>query len=107
LLHKGRLLLCDTPAQLKKNLRGEVVAVICSEGRRLRDALQGAEGISSLVLVGDGLHLVVDDAERRMPELRTRLTTAELSFDAIQRITPTIEDLMVATVEASALEANL
>jgi ABC-2 type transport system ATP-binding protein len=107
LLHKGRLLLCDTPSQLKKNLRGEVVAVISSEARRLRDALQGAEGISSLVLVGDGLHLVVDDAERRMPELRTRLTTAKLSFDAIQRITPTIEDLMVATVEASALEANL
>ncbi len=107
LLHKGRLLLCDTPSQLKKNLRGEVVAVISSEARRLRDALQGAEGISSLVLVGDGLHLVVDDAERRMPELRTRLTTAKLSFDAIRRVTPTIEDLMVATVEASTLEVNL
>jgi ABC-2 type transport system ATP-binding protein len=107
LLHKGRLLLCDTPSQLKKNLRGEVVAVISSEARRLRDALQGAEGISSLVLVGDGLHLVVDDAERRMPELRTRLTTAKLSFDAIRRVTPTMEDLMVATVEASTLEVNL
>lgn len=107
LLHKGRLLLCDTPSQLKKNLRGEVVAVISSEARRLRDALQGAEGISSLVLVGDGLHLVVDDAERRMPELRTRLTAAKLSFDAIRRVTPTMEDLMVATVEASTLEVNL
>lgn len=104
LLHKGRLLLCDTPSKLKKNLRGEVVAVICSEARRLRDVLQGAEGILSLVLVGDGLHLVVDDAQRRMPELRARLATAKLSFDDIHRITPTIEDLMVATVEASALE---
>jgi ABC-2 type transport system ATP-binding protein len=101
LMHKGRLLLCDTPSQLKNNMRGEVVAVISSEGRRLRDALEGAEGISSVVLVGDGLHLVVDDAERRMPELRTTLTRAKLSFDAIHRITPTIEDLMVATVEAS------
>jgi hypothetical protein len=36
-----------------------------------------------------------------MPELRTTLTRAKLSFDAIHRITPTIEDLMVATVEAS------
>lgn len=107
LLHKGRLLLCDTPSQLKKNLHGEVVVVISSEARRLRDALEGAEGISSLVLVGDGVHLVVDDAERRMPELRRRVTAAELSFDAIRRITPTMEDLMVATVEASTRDANL
>jgi len=106
LLHKGRLLLCDTPSQLKKNLYGQVVAVISRDARRLRDVLEGAEGISSLVLVGDGLHLVVDDAERRMPELRERLTAANLPFDAIHRITPTIEDLMVATVEASAVEAN-
>jgi ABC-2 type transport system ATP-binding protein len=107
LLHKGRLLLCDTPSQLKKNLRGQAVAVISCEGRRLRVVLEGAEGISSLVLVGDGLHLVVDDAERRIPELRARLTAANLPFEVIRRITPSIEDLMVATVEASTAEANL
>ena len=106
LLHKGRLLFCDTPSQLKKNLPGEVVAVISSAARRLRGELERAEGVSSLVLVGDGLHLVLDDAERRIPELRTKLTVAGLPFDDIVRITPTIEDLMVATVEADMSEVN-
>jgi len=106
LLHKGRLLFCDTPSQLKKNLPGEVVAVISSAARRLRGELERAEGVSSVVLVGDGLHLVLDDAERRIPELRTKLTVAGLPFDDIVRITPTIEDLMVATVEADMSEVN-
>jgi ABC-2 type transport system ATP-binding protein len=99
LLHRGELLFCDTPPELKKKLRGEVVAVISSDARRLRAELERAEGVFSLVLVGDGFHLVLDQAERRIPELRARLTAAQLPFDDLVKITPTVEDLMVATVE--------
>ncbi len=99
LLHQGRLLFCDTPGRLKKSLPGAVVAVTSPEPRRLREALEKAEGISSLVLVGDGLHLVVDDGPRRIPELRARLADAGLPFHGIEQITPTIEDLFVAAVQ--------
>jgi ABC-2 type transport system ATP-binding protein len=99
LLHQGHLLFCDTPAGLKKNLPGAVIAVITPESRRLRDLLVGTEWISSTVLVGDGVHLVVDDGGLRIPELRTRLVSASLPFDSIERVTPSIEDLFVETVQ--------
>ena len=106
LLHKGALLFCDTPAQLKKKLPGDVVAVISSDGRRLRSELEHADGVSSLMLVGDGVHLLLDDAERRIPELRSRLTAAKLAFDHIVKTTPTVEDVMVAAVEGKAGNAH-
>ncbi len=106
LMHKGQLLFCDTPSQLKKNLPGDVVAVTSSDARRLRGELQRAEGVTSLVLVGDGFHLVVDDAELRIPELRRRLTAAQLPFDDIVKTIPTVEDLMVTAVEARMAEAK-
>jgi ABC-2 type transport system ATP-binding protein len=99
LLHQGHLLFCDTPAGLKKNLPGAVIAVITLESRRLRDLLAGTEWISSMVLVGDGVHLVVDDGGLRIPELRTRLASASLPFDSIEQVTPSIEDLFVETVQ--------
>lgn len=99
LLHQGRLLFCDTPTQLKTRLPGAVVAVISAEPRPLREALVDAAGVSSSVLVGDGVHLTVDDAERRIPELRRRLTEAGLTFDEIVPVTPSIEDVLVATVQ--------
>jgi ABC-2 type transport system ATP-binding protein len=99
LLHQGRLLFCDTPAALKKNLPGAVISIVSAEPRRLREPLEKAEGVSSLVLVGSGVHLVVDDGARRIPELRARLTAAGVAFDAIEQITPTIEDLFVAAVQ--------
>jgi ABC-2 type transport system ATP-binding protein len=99
LLHEGRLLFCDTPAQLKARLPGAVLAVRSPEPRRLRAPLEQARGVSSLVLVGDGVHLVVDDAERRIPELRQQLAAAGVDFEDIVEVTPSMEDLFVSAVE--------
>jgi ABC-2 type transport system ATP-binding protein len=106
LLYKGGLLFCNMPSELKKNLLGDIVAVISSDARRLRNELRRAEGVRNLVLMGDGFHLLVDNAERRIPELRARLKAAELPFDDIVQTTPTIEDLFVTAVEARMSEAK-
>jgi ABC-2 type transport system ATP-binding protein len=54
------------------------------------------------VLTGDGLHVVVDDAARRIPEFETQLKIAQIPFDVIQQVSPTIEDLFVDAVGGGA-----
>jgi len=98
LLHQGRLLFCDTPQELKNRLRGAVLAVRSSEPRAVRDRLQGAPGISCLVMTGDGVHLVVDEAARRAPELEARLTASATPFEKVEQVAPSIEDLFVHAV---------
>lgn len=105
LMHNGHLLMCDTPAALKRRLPGAVVTVQSRDARSLQPALARAEGVSNQVLVGDGVHLFVDDAARRIPELRRTLETAGLSFDEIAPSAPTLEDLFVATVTREVAEA--
>jgi ABC-2 type transport system ATP-binding protein len=102
LLHRGKLLFCDTPANLKAKLDKGVLSITSSEPRRLRLELEHAAGISSLVLTGDGLHVVVDDAVRRISEFEARLNSAHVPFDAIQQVAPTIEDLFVDAVSSGA-----
>ena len=67
LLNQGKLLFCDTPANLKAGMGKGVLSITSSDPRSLRSQLEHADGISSLVLTGDGLHVVVDDAVRRIP----------------------------------------
>jgi ABC-2 type transport system ATP-binding protein len=98
LLHQGRLLLCDSPARLKGGMQGAVVAVTTPAPAAVRDDLQGMPGVSSVLLVGDGVHLVVDDAERCVPAIRARLGAAAIPFSEVARVTPTIEDLFVASI---------
>ena len=102
LMHQGKLLFCDTPANLKSQLKKGVLSVTSGEPRRLRTELEHADGISSLVLTGDGVHVVVDDAARRIPEFEARLRRAGVAYDTIQQVAPTIEDLFVDAVGSGA-----
>jgi ABC-2 type transport system ATP-binding protein len=102
LMHQGKLLFCDTPASLKASLGKDVLSVTSAEPRALRGQLEHTEGISSLVLTGDGVHVVVDNAAWRIPEFEARLKSAGVGFDAIQQVAPTIEDLFVDAVAGGA-----
>jgi ABC-2 type transport system ATP-binding protein len=102
LMHEGKLLFCDTPANLKSKMGKGVLSITAAEPRNVRSELEGAEGISSLLLTGDGVHLVVDDAARRAPEFEARLKRANIPFDAILKVAPSIEDLFVDAVSAGA-----
>jgi ABC-2 type transport system ATP-binding protein len=100
LLHLGGLLFCDTPANLKRGLGKQVLSITSPEPRELRRHLEAAPGISSLVLTGDGLHVVVDSAARRTPEFVARLKGNHVPFDVIQQVEPSIEDLFVDAVSS-------
>ena len=102
LLHQGKVLFCDTPENLKAGFGKGVLSITATEPRLLRSELDGAAGISSLMLTGDGIHVVVDDAARRTPEYEARLKRANIPFDAIQQVEPSIEDLFVDAVGAGA-----
>jgi ABC-2 type transport system ATP-binding protein len=98
LLHQGKLLFSDTPANLKSRLGKGVLSITSGDPRGLRVALEGADGISSLVLTGDGVHVVVDNAARRIPEFEARLKRANVGFESLQQVVPSIEDLFVDAV---------
>jgi ABC-2 type transport system ATP-binding protein len=99
LLYRGRMLFCDRPEELKRRFPGEILAVPASQPGRVREALAGAPGVRSVLLVGDHIHLFVDSAARRLPELRSRLEIVGVADDSIQPVVASIEDVFVSAVE--------
>jgi ABC-2 type transport system ATP-binding protein len=99
LLHSGRVLYCDTPAALKQHMPGAVVAISSGTGRQVRSAIAALQGVSDVILVGGGVHAVVDDAALRIPALRNALQQQNVPFDDIAVATPSIEDVFVALLE--------
>jgi len=106
LLYRGRMLLCDRPEELKKKFPGEVLAVHSAQPERVREALAGAPGVRHALLVGDRVHLFVDDAARRLEDLRGRLESAGAAFDSFQPVRASIEDLFVSAVESGTAPAG-
>ena len=99
LLHNGRVLYCDTPPALKERMPGALVVVSSPAGREVRRTIAQLPGVSNVILVGDGVHAVVDDAQLRIPELREALQGANIQFADIVVGEPSIEDVFVALLE--------
>ena len=71
-----------------------------SEARGRADVVAGRDGVKGAILMGDSVHVVVDDAARRAGELRAALEHAGVAVDEIERIAPSIEDLFVSLLTA-------
>ena len=100
LIHQGRMLFCDEPEQLKKRFPGVVLSLRSPDPPGAMEALHGAPGVRSSVLVGDAVHLFADAAEERMAQIRLRLESAGIAVDSLEAISPSIEDLFVSAVES-------
>jgi ABC-2 type transport system ATP-binding protein len=99
LLNEGRVLHCDTPASLKAKMPGAMLAVISPSMRDARDLVAKLPGVENVLLVGDGIHIHVDDAARRIPELTAALNAAGIVFEPVRQVIPSVEDLFVSLTE--------
>ncbi len=97
MMHKGRLIHCDTPAALRNdrdhayynigNIAGETAA-----GHKLRDVLETQPGVLAVQPTGAFLRLYVD-VHRTSAEELSRITPFTW-----QRIAPSLEDVFIAMV---------
>ena len=75
---------------------GALLAVTTANARAAYTALEGAPGIAGLLLMGDRVHVRVDDANRRLPELREICAARGITDAEVTRTEPGIEDVFVA-----------
>jgi len=100
LFHEGEIRYCDTPTRLKAAMPGALLAITTSQPRALRDVVAGMPGVLGTLLMGDQVHVRVDDATRRTPELQLQLAAKEFADVRIEAAEPGIEDVFVALLGA-------
>jgi len=101
LIHKGKLLACDTPDRLRLIMRGTILEIRTSDARKaarlLRDGLPGA----SVGLFGDRVHLVTDDPDRGKDQTAVLLQGSGVELLAIRQIEPSLEDVFVSVLSGN------
>ena len=98
LLHAGEVRCCDAPQRLKDSVRGSLLSVAGGDPRSNSAALADAPGVAGVLLMGDRVHVRVDDAAARKDELAARLDARGLPHEPVVAAEPGIEDVFVALV---------
>jgi ABC-2 type transport system ATP-binding protein len=97
LIFRGKLVALGTPSELKRDsMNGELLFVECDPLGAAVEALQSAPGVSDAAVFGNALHLVVEDADRSVPQLKSYLAARNIAVSRMEKIRPSLEDVFVS-----------
>jgi ABC-2 type transport system ATP-binding protein len=98
LMYEGQLVICDRPSQIRAELPGQIVELRPADWRAARQAVVGLPGLLQVQTYGERLHLIVDDAERRMPQVRQALAAAQVEFEDMHVTQPQMEQAFISLI---------
>ncbi len=98
LMAGGRLIACDTPAALRATIPGEMLELRPEPLLPAQALLQRAPGVQDVQVFGDLLHVFVDDAGRRAPELAALLQSSGIALRWGRTARPRMEEAFMYLV---------
>ena len=100
LIHRGKLLACDTPTNLKKLMRGTILEVRSAEPRRTARLLKERLQDASVALFGNKVHVVTMLSEETGHSIESICRQEEVSLAEIRIIEPNLEDVFVSVLSS-------
>ncbi len=98
LIHKGKLLACGTPEQIKKLIPGTLIEVRSADPRRAAALMRQNLAADSVGLFGNRVHVLTQEPDKVMARVEEILKGADLRLESIRRIDPTLEDIFVSVL---------
>jgi ABC-2 type transport system ATP-binding protein len=105
LMYQGRLIESDTPARIKGLMEGDMVEVrpLAEDRgvglmRRAEEAVSALAGVYEAQTYGDLLHIFVDDAGRRMPEIRQALEARSIRAENLRQTRARMEEAFISLI---------
>ena len=95
LLHEGRLKAINTPGNLQRSIKGEVLIVSTTDVRKARDLAPALPGVRGATVFGDTLHILVDSAAARQPAIDNQLALAGCRITGTRSSVPSMEDVFI------------
>jgi ABC-2 type transport system ATP-binding protein len=101
LIYRGELIAGGTPEALKNDLMQEdVLEAFCERPQDAMIEIQEMKVVKEVALFGKGLHIVVENGERAVPEIRGLLADRGYKPITVEKIVPSLEDVFVSLIEA-------
>ncbi|MFH1034465.1 MAG: ABC transporter ATP-binding protein [Pseudomonadota bacterium] len=105
LMHKGRLLVADTPAAVRGRFEGQLMEVHLEDLRAGRRALEELPQVRRVLARGDRLMVTVDDRQAAWPAILAALARAGQAGARWVPAEPNLEDLFVQIIAEQEPEA--
>ncbi len=94
-LSRGRLLAASTPDELKRRLPWRVLALRARPQDAAQRIARATPGVADVEIMGDLLHVFVEDATKALPALEKALLWGGVEIRALRPVPPSMEDIFL------------
>ena len=98
LMHRGRLIRCESPKALREGMEETCYAVRSADNRAARDVLRREPGVVSAEPFGSALHVFLDRARAPVEELKRKMVHAGAGEAEFRPVAPSLEDVFIALI---------
>ena len=101
LMNKGSVMALDTPANIKDQMRVEVLEIVCGEIRAAARLLKGAPGILDVQAFGDRLNVVVEESEAGFIKVESILRSGGIAITDWRPVKPSLENVFISLLTSA------
>jgi len=106
-MYEGRMVVCDKPEAIRSQLKGEVVRVRPDDWQAARAVLGELPGILETQSYGESIHLLVDSAKKRIPEIELALKGNGIGIKEIRPAPPRMEEAFISIIRGLAAHEDV
>jgi drug efflux transport system ATP-binding protein len=96
LMNRGTTMAVSTPSEIKQQMPGQVIEIVCAPVRTAFQLLKGRPELMEVQAFGDRLNVVVGDSRRDTPAVERLLRAGGVTVTGIRAIAPTLENVFIS-----------
>jgi ABC-2 type transport system ATP-binding protein len=96
MMNEGKVLVADSPKNLKKIMKGTIVELVCSDIRKAAALLKGEGAALEIQAFGDRLNVVVQDEKKDVKKIIELLKKNAVDVTDRRTVTPSLENVFIS-----------
>jgi ABC-2 type transport system ATP-binding protein len=99
LMYAGRMIICTSPQEIRNQVQGELIELIPADWQAAHQLIATLPGVLEIQTYGDSLHILVDSAKKRLPQIKNALVKHGLSFHGERQTSPRMEEAFISMIK--------
>ena len=96
LFNNGKCMAVDTPLQIKKMMKGEVIEIVCDNIRSAGKELKESNLVLGVQTFGDRLNVIVENSGRDFALIEEQLKQRGIEITDHRRVAPSLENVFIS-----------
>lgn len=98
LMYNGKMVVCAPPQEIRAQIQGEVIEIIPDDWQSAHDLIERLPGVLEVQTYGEALHILVDSAEERLPQIEQSLDGQDIAYHGARLATMRMEEAFISLI---------